>query len=343
MIADHEDDSASGEDNVNIHDDLSGDTLAALLQFMHGKDMLLTDEPEDDAPPIITAKNNNVIAETFRRLEEQKEAVSAAREKRIDNQVLEELEYTSKDQTRGTPAAILISDGIVRLESVLSSDLCDECLKRINAELLVADHNEETAMYDCNGFGKVHSRACRYDMYLQNDGVFKDALHEMLCHGSALESLFTELFSGIPAVFHEFSALISDPGSFRQPIHPDSKFTPKAVLYSCFVALQDVNEDMGPTWFLPLTNTQDSHDKHNNSDEAFSMSCDYRKASLRKGEVAIMDSRTLHCGGPNISESTRRVLLYFTLRDPEHSSLEKDFPPNGSKWPNLHMEHTDFD
>jgi hypothetical protein len=260
-----------------------------------------------------------------------------AHEKRIDTETtLVELAYTIKSEAE----AVLLADGIVRLESVLSNELCDECLVRINKELLLSDQG-----YDCNGFGKVHARDCRYDMYLENDGVFKDALTEMLCGGSAMEMLFDSLFSAEPAVFHEFSALISDPGSLRQPIHPDSKYTDEAVLYTCFIALQDIDESMGPTWFLPWTNTQDSHDQHTSGEAnkyAYLSSCDYRKASLRKGDVAIMDSRTLHCGGANVSESSRRVLMYFTLRNPGHSDLEKDFPPNGSKFPGLYMDTCDF-
>jgi hypothetical protein len=328
----------------NMLDGLSGGTLAALLQFMHGGDGL---EADAGAVPARTntVQNSSVVAETFRRLQEQKETTDMEHEQHINNHVLMELENSSSEEIVQA-AALLVSNGIVRFKSLLSPELCDECLKRINTELILADHDEGTATYDCTGFGKVHSRAARYDMYLENDGVYHDALREMLHCGSTLEGLFGLLFLGLPSVFHEFSALISDPGSSRQPIHPDSKYTAKPVLYSCFVALQDVDEAMGPTWFLPSTHTEASHDQYNSSNsggkDAFLSSCEYRKATLRKGDVAVMDSRTLHCGGPNVSESSRRVLMYFTLRNPEHSAQEMDFPPNGSKWPALHMEHADF-
>jgi ectoine hydroxylase-related dioxygenase (phytanoyl-CoA dioxygenase family) len=133
------------------------------------------------------------------------------------------------------------------------------------------------------------------------------------------------------STFHEFSALISDSGSKCQPIHPDSKYTDVDPLYSCFVALQDVDESMGPTIFLPSTNNQDCQDRFQNDktkNELFA-SCEYRQAMLRKGDVAIMDSRTLHCDGANVSSPpARRALLYFTLLNPAHSLTEedKDYP-----------------
>lgn len=340
------DTTSDDEDHLNIHDELSGDTLAALLQFMHGGVNCVDeqhDKEEDTETTNIIAHESTVINETFQRLKVQQEATATALEQRIDQQILMDLEYSEKVPITSA-AAILISDGVIRLPSILSSTRCDECLSRINEELRAADHDDETAMYDCNGFGKVHSRQSRYDIYLHNDGVYHDALRDMLYRGSTLAELFSILFSDQPAVFHELSALVSDPGSTRQPIHPDSKYTPNAVLYTCFVALQDVTDTMGPTWFLPLTHTQEAHERHNSDDgkAAFLATCEYRKALLKKGDVVIMDSRTLHCGGPNISEDSRRVLLYFTLRNPQHSSFEKDFPPNGSKWPTLHMLNTDF-
>ena len=342
--ADDIDIGASMEDNILPVDGLSGDTLAALLQHMHGGYGL---EADADAIPARnnTVQNSNVVAETFRRLQRQKDTTDLEHQESINNHVLTELESSSSDEIVKA-AALLASNGIIRFRSLLSPEICDECLKRINAELILADHDKRTGTYDLSGFGKVHSRSARYDMYLENDGIYHDALKDMLRRGSTLERLFGLLFSGLPSVFHEFSALVSDSGSSRQPIHPDSKYTAKPILYSCFVALQDVDETMGPTWFLPSTHTEASHGQYNNSNSgdknAFLTSCEYRKATLRKGDVAVMDSRTLHCGGPNVSESSRRVLMYFTLRNPHHSAQEIDFPPNGSKWPSLHMEHVDF-
>jgi ectoine hydroxylase-related dioxygenase (phytanoyl-CoA dioxygenase family) len=51
--------------------------------------------------------------------------------------------------------------------------------------------------------------------------------------------------------------------------------------------------------------------------EAFLEGCEYRSGLLRKGDVAVFDARTMHCGGENCSGPTggqRRVLFYFTLQ-----------------------------
>jgi len=58
---------------------------------------------------------------------------------------------------------------------------------------------------------------------------------------------------------------------------------------------------------------------------------EYRRSVLKKGDAAVMDSRTWHFGGPNVSDK-RRVLLYFTIRNPLYVG---EYPPGGSLWPSL--------
>jgi hypothetical protein len=85
----------------------------------------------------------------------------------------------------------------------------------------------------------------------------------------------------------------------------------------------------------------------------------------------VMDSRTYHMGAGNTSSSAasssegesqsadgrggiiaggellgqRRALLYLTLRDPDHATADKDFPPNGSLFDYLKgdMKLSDYD
>ena len=61
--------------------------------------------------------------------------------------------------------------------------------------------------------------------------------------GDAVEEILGE-----DAVVHECSCLISDHGSPRQVLHPDTPQheTGETPLLTCFTALQDVSEDMGP-------------------------------------------------------------------------------------------------
>ena len=41
----------------------------------------------------------------------------------------------------------------------------------------------------------------------------------------------------------------------RQPVHPDTVWHTSGGIVTLFIALQDVEADMGPTFFLPGTNT----------------------------------------------------------------------------------------
>ena len=69
---------------------------------------------------------------------------------------------------------------------------------------------------------------------------------------------FAEL-CGPDAVLRECSAVVSAPGSPPQPCHSDTKWTEDLVLATCFVALQDIGPELGPTRFLPDTATADAH------------------------------------------------------------------------------------
>ncbi len=91
-------------------------------------------------------------------------------------------------------------------------------------------------------------------------------------------------------------------------------------LYTIFVALQDITDDMGHTVFYSRTHTTEAHKmwalaqkkvdspKYLQTQNAF-------KSELKKGDVSIFDSRLLHCGMANKSQPPhdRRVLFYFTL------------------------------
>lgn len=147
-------------------------------------------------------------------------------------------------------------------------------------------------------------------------------------------------------VLYELSSLISDPGSNRQTIHPDNPIQTLKhdvpVLYTCFIALQDVTADMGPTVWLPKTNTKEYHeqffdtnpnlqnqnnvneDNNNESpkDRLLRTHTPTYLGTLKKGDCAIYDSRVLHCGSANIkvqddNEDNSRIIFYFSIRHPD--------------------------
>ena len=66
---------------------------------------------------------------------------------------------------------------------------------------------------------------------------------------------------GADAVLYELAALISDPGAPAQPFHPDTPFLDEqgVAVLTAFVALQPIDETMGPTRFLPASHTAKDH------------------------------------------------------------------------------------
>ena len=121
---------------------------------------------------------------------------------------------------------------------------------------------------------------------------------------------------------------MSDPGSQRQVIHPDTPCVDGKgpVLYTCFIALQDVTLDMGPTVWLPRTHNTEAHEAFKDSAQSGGGG-DSPKDNLiktqpavlgtfTKGSCAIFDSRLLHCGSANRSEDDR-ALFYFSFKEPQ--------------------------
>ena len=256
--------------------------------------------------------------------------------------------------------------------------------ERLQAKL---GQNSEAALHGTNaeGFGRVYSRKKRYDMYVRNEGVFADALRHLL--QNSVGDFFRDLFAGesaprerfsqsnsslaqthhsvvslaarelnssgtvdgdrLHASLFELSTMTSDPGSPRQPIHPDNCWSDRALLYTAFVALQDIEDDMGPTLFLPGTHTRESHHTFlkgkGNAQAQFLTHAKYCTSHLKKGDVQIMDSRVLHAGLDNRSTAgKRRTLFYFTIRNPTASRADFIGIPRGSMWPDLDIKLEDY-
>jgi len=152
------------------------------------------------------------------------------------------------------------------------------------------------------------------------------ALRELLVGrgggGSSAALLHTLLRDslGDDASLYELSALVSEPGSPRQPVHPDNPYQPRAPLLTCFVALQPVMPMMGPTTFLPRTHTAEAHAAFEGgvtSRDALLSTSPHVVACLDAGDASLFDSRTMHCGGANDAEAGgTRVLFYCSFRNP---------------------------
>jgi ectoine hydroxylase-related dioxygenase (phytanoyl-CoA dioxygenase family) len=117
-----------------------------------------------------------------------------------------------------------------------------------------------------------------------------------------------------PELF-ELSALISDRGAPRQPLHPDTGYSNGTAIVTAFVALQDVTVEMGPTFFLAGSHSQAAHEAFNGEP---GVKAELLRTSPRRlgtvgvGDATVFDSRVLHGGGAN--DKGRRILFYFSFK-----------------------------
>ena len=215
---------------------------------------------------------------------------------------------------KSRPSAVsqlLLRDGCVSIPSVLSHERADDLLEFINAENERA--KEEVSCGDIPfdlRFGGVNCRGLdgqfgrRQDMYLpvNNRVVWQSASEAMRNMAPLLREAVTD-----GAMLHEISSLVADPGALRQCIHADTIVLPcpqyphvsMKPLYTFFIALQDVSFEMGHTVFLPQTHTPAAHILWNTDQgnkEKFISTCKAVHSELKKGDVAVFDSRLLHCG-----------------------------------------------
>jgi hypothetical protein len=271
-------------------------------------------------------------------------------------------------------ADALERDGAVRIDGVLSGGACDDCLGLVNDALgrrgaaSIAGEGGGGGDDRPYGFGNVFSRRHRCDLYLRpDDPPCARALAELLdAEGSRLGRVLRVLATRNRRAgprrdgtddgggtdddddeedwyFHEFSALVADPGCQNQPLHPDAPYSPVAPLYTAFVALQAVGPDMGPTVVVPGTHrirsVQEAIRGQQDSNVNLRDPSSYRRALLGKGDCLLMDARTYHLGSANASATgRRRALLYLTLRNPRHGTEDSDFPPDGSLFDDLRGE-----
>jgi ectoine hydroxylase-related dioxygenase (phytanoyl-CoA dioxygenase family) len=235
-------------------------------------------------------------------------------------------------------ADILAREGVVGIDNVLpsssESDLCQELRDYI------LDYRQSSQEAVCRDkiprnerFAKCLLSDHRDDLLLPltNDApLVKEALRHILNHakvGSIIERLL-----GPDATLFELAALISDPGSARQNIHPDHACSndndTKPLVLTCFVALQTVEPNMGPTVWIPHTHTLEMHDRFQRrrvedvfasplspKDELLQSMPHFVGTPMPAGSSALFDSRLLHAGTANTSEQHQsRVLFYFSFQ-----------------------------
>ena len=109
-------------------------------------------------------------------------------------------------------------------------------------------------------------------------------------------------------------------GAIAQRLHCDTG-SPAPALFTVFVALQDIDQSMGPTRFLLQTNTASAHRQFSADKTSFLNKAVSRVALLRAGDAVVYDSRVLHCGTENPSDKPR-VLLVLTVQHMADESVD---------------------
>lgn len=131
---------------------------------------------------------------------------------------------------------------------------------------------------------------------------------------SKLRTVLVGVLGDNPELY-ELSALVSDKGAPRQPVHPDTGYSNSTAIVTAFVALQDVTGEMGPTFFLAGTQSQAAHLAFNGEPAAKAellRTSPRRLGTVRAGDATVFDSRLLHGGGAN--DLGRRILFYFSFK-----------------------------
>ena len=93
----------------------------------------------------------------------------------------------------------------------------------------------------------VKSQRCDLLLPLKGNAVVQRALHELLFSPPGGEGTLYDVLRatvGDEGTLYELAALVSEPGSPRQPVHPDNPYQESAPLFTSFVALQDISPEM---------------------------------------------------------------------------------------------------
>lgn len=226
-------------------------------------------------------------------------------------------------------AKILKKEGVLRIDNVLSCDTAD-AVRDYLYKLRYQSEEEvrEGKIQPVQRFANVLLRHNRCDLTIPlGDDIISKALEESICKspvGATISSIF-----GDEAILHELSCLMSDAGSQRQVLHPDTPFIDGKgpVMYTCFIALQDVTLEMGPTTWLPRTHNLEAHEAFKDTLESAGGGDSPKDSLIKKqpavlgllpkGSCGIFDSRLLHCGCANKStDDTSRALFYFSFKNP---------------------------
>jgi len=245
------------------------------------------------------------------------------------------------DEAKGH-AQVLKTEGLVRIDNILSESITDT-LRDFVYNIRMVEGNKLKATTTTSMEDKFPT-VRRWDLSIplfeygtnsnlgtKTPTIAYQALNDIL-RTSVVGETMSRFLDTSNAELYELASYISDPGSSRQVVHSD---TPcfgtddnQPVLCTCFIALQDIRLDMGPTVFLPKTNQHQIHDVFFGEEDAGKRLTPLKDSFLQtrpgvvgvipKGSCVLFDSRLLHCGTANRSlKDESRALFFFSFRHPK--------------------------
>ena len=231
---------------------------------------------------------------------------------------------------KGGFGAVVLEEGVARINGCISVPTAEKLLDRINQQQIDSmDEVSQGSVVELSRFADVLGKKKRWDLLLplEESNEVMQSLSEIF-HGKGGSALggAIEAIVGKDARLYELSALISDPGSERQALHPDFPFQdtlPPAL--TCFIALQNIESNMGPTTFLPRSSTAEYHQElkdrlwDGHSRKGLLAVTPNKLNTLGITDCSLYNPMTLHCGGANRS-GQRRVLFYFSFMNPANGA-----------------------
>ena len=219
----------------------------------------------------------------------------------------------------------LYRDGYLIIPNMLSSNECDDILNTIKS---VEKGNPK--------FGNIHANKNRKDMMLP--------VYKVKSHIKKIYEKYKDLWNKITPnpILCECSSLISYPNAKHQIWHTDTSYkSGDATLVSIGIALQDIDENMGPLHVFKGSTEIYDKSKNDDSSSSSSSSSSSGKQSVenickqlnyeevhclaKKGDLVIWLSSVVHRGSKNTSNKSRSV-FYFSLLS------SKGNRPNGSTY-----------
>lgn len=249
-------------------------------------------------------------------------------------------------------AKALLTDGLVRIDNVLSPELADS-LRDYLCDLRArstADIEQGKISDSQERFADVLLNQNRCDLKIPlGPAPVNNALHHVLAkeESSIVRDVMEYVFEsydgmGKETELWELNCFMSNSGARRQLVHADNvclepvvglKNENEPIVLTCFIALQDIDETMGPTVWMPGTHTIQAHnqffetgiDEASTRTDSYSPKDDILRTSkavlgtIPKGTCVIFDPRVLHCAGGNTcpDPDRTRALFYVSFKNPK--------------------------